>query len=738
MDVAEGPPLSNLQVLTLILLAEVIVVPLVFSNSLTSNGYILVKNTALMLLGATVIMAIILGITGNWFRFPRRLIAPFIILPLSLLASIPATSNPGLSLNEFLRICALLAVFAVATCLAGSQEGRAVAYAAIFIASCISVLGIINFLTGAVFPAIHDSYGFPMFGATLGHDNFAAQYLITVIPLGLALGLEAIEKGKRAATWLLLAACCVMLVFLAITFSRGAWVGLGASVIFLVIVLWRKRRLIFLNTASQAADRTKRLTGAVFIGVLIVTTALSFSLSKRERGTSAIQKAQKTIDLSDAPIAFRLKLWRGSLSLLRQHPAFGVGCGAFALYYPSVRLPQEHRIAGARISVRSPHNDYIKLAAETGFLGLTAFIYLLGVSLWPLLKALRKKGSPSGIPMLVLGGAGAVVATLVHAFFSSNLSMPASSMMFAVNLGLVAGGLPAKGSRILTISKPSKVLVSVILAAVAALLIFRPISLFVADYNLRQARILIAKGDNSDAIESLRKSISSAGYYLVPRILLGNLYLLNQQAQDAIDVLEPAVELAPFWPQIQNNIGVAYLQRARHQNDPGSLVDAYLAFSKAVKLDPEFQRAWLNLGGTLDTLGRSKESQKAYRRALELAPDDFVASSKLAQSLMAENRPKEAQKVLEAALLKNPKNANLLNNLGMVLLTQGKEDEAISAFKNAVSVARNLLQPHLNLARLYEKRSEIDKAIREYKIALKIKPNLKTAADALKRLIKAQ
>ncbi|HUT02530.1 MAG TPA: tetratricopeptide repeat protein [bacterium] len=735
---AKGPPLSNFQVLTLILLAAVLVVPSVFSNSLTSDGYILVKNTALMLLGAAAILAIILGISGNWFQFPRRLIAPIVILPLSLIASIPATSSPGISLNEFLRVCALLAIFAVATCVASSRHAKTVAYAAILVASCISVLGIINFLTGAIFPAIHDSYGFEMFGATLGHDNFAGQYLITVIPLGLALGFGAIEKGRRVATWLLLAACCVMLVFLSITFSRGAWAGLGASIVVFAVVLWRRSRLLSRNAVSQTAGLTKRLTGAAFVAILIAAAALSFSLSKRESGTSAIQKAEKAIDMSDAPIAFRLKLWQGSLSLVRQHPAFGVGCGAFALYYPSVRLAQEHRIAGAGISVRSPHNDYIRLAVETGFLGLTAFIYLLGASIWPLLKRPRNKASPNGIPMVALGGAGAVAATLVHAFFSSNLTMPASSTMFAINLGLVAGCLSAKESGALIVSKPTKAVAAVVLAAIGVLLIVRPVSLLAADYKLRQARTLIARGNNAGAIEELQKSIFFAGYYLEPRILLGNLYLLNQQFQQAIDVLKPAAELSPFWPQIQNNIGVAYLQRASHKKDPGSLMDAYLAFSRAVKLDPEFQRAWLNLGGTLDSLGRNKEAQKAYQRALELFPDDVVASSKLAQALMADNQPEAAQKVLERALVQNPKNANLLNNLGTVLVAQGKEDDAISAFKSAVSVSGGLFQPHLNLARLYEKRSEIDKAIRQYKMALEIKPDLEVAADALKRLVKAQ
>ncbi|MBN2208441.1 MAG: tetratricopeptide repeat protein [Candidatus Coatesbacteria bacterium] len=726
--------LSNAHAIIILVIAAAVIVPSVFSNSLTSDGYITIKNTALTLLCAVAVLAIILALVKNSFEFPRRLIAPTILVALSQLASIPATLNPGMSLDEFLRLAALLALFVVTTSIASPRRSELIACGAVIVASCISMLGVVHFITGAIFPSIQDSYGFPMFGATLGHDNFAGEYLVAVLPLAMALCASAVERERYAAGFYALGAACAMLIFLSLTFSRGAWAGFLASIVVFAALLWRRSGLKRASGVS-VLPRKAVVIGVAFAAVFVAVGLLAFSLSKREKGTSAIQKAGKAVDLSDAPIAFRLKVWEGALHLLKQHPLLGVGCGAFSVYYPSVRLPEEHRIAGAGVSVRSPHNDYIKLLTESGLVGFAASFYLLCAVAWPLLVRLRGRRSPSGIPVMTVGAASAIAATLVHAFFCSNFTMPASATMLAINMGLLAGTLSCGETRPLRLTNVSKFIAAVVLAALCVLMVIRPVCFFIADNGLQRARALVAHGDVPGAKQALRTSLRFAGHYIEPRILLANLHLLNQEYQEAIDVLTPAVELSPFWPQVQNNIGVAYSQRAGRMRDPGSLFEAYLAFGRAVELDPEFQEAWLNYGGALQSLGRHKEAEGAFRKALSLCPSDLVASSKLAETLMAQEKPEQAQKALQEALKVNPDNPNLLNNLGAVLMAQKKDDEAISIFEKAADLSGELFQPHLNLGQIYESRLEIDKAIYHYRIALRIKPDLKEASEALKRLV---
>ncbi|MBN1592947.1 MAG: tetratricopeptide repeat protein [Candidatus Coatesbacteria bacterium] len=734
----EKQGLSNIQAISLIVLLAVILIPLIYSKSFTSDGYITAKNTALTLLGVVALLVVIFALIGDWLPFPRALLGPMLIFALAQLVSIPGTLSPGLSLNEFLRIASLLALFVLMTAVTLSGRAQMIAASAVCVASGISVLGIVHFMTGAIFPSIRDSYGFPMFGATLGHDNYAGQYLIAVIPLGMAIAAASIEKGRILKGVLALIGSSMMLIFLSITFSRGAWAGLLASIIVFAAILLRRYRARD-KIPDGGSRRHAAIAGLTFAAIFMTVGILSFTLSEREKGTSALEKAQKSVDLSDAPVAFRLNLWKGALRLVKEHPLFGVGCGAFPIYYPSVRLPEEHRIAGAGISVRSPHNDYIKLITETGLVGFLASIYLLFSIIWPFLKRLRCGEIGEPLPMISIGAASALAATLVHAFFSSNFTMPASAMMQSVNLGIIAGTAHADRARQpLKMSNVTKGVIIPVLIVLAIFMAMRPVQFLLANHDLQRARTKIAAGDNAAAKDLLRKALSHADYYLEARMLLANLHLLNQEHQEAIDVLKRAVELSPYWPQIQNNIGVAYSQRGRLKRDPGSLMDAYLAFSKAVSLDSDFLEAWLNLAGTLQMLDKLEEAAEAYRRAIEISPDDAFATSKLAETLMALDRPEEAQAALEAALKNAPDNPNILNNLGAILRSQGKYDDAIAVFERAASLPGNIFQPHLNLAQIYEERGEIDKAIHYYKMALRAKPDLGPAIDGLNRLEKAK
>ena len=297
-------------------------------------------------------------------------------------------------------------------------------------------------------------------------------------------------------------------------------------------------------------------------------------------------------------------------------------------------------------------------------------------------------------------------------------------------------GFPARPS--IRISPVAKPVIIFGLAVLGILLLVRPISFLVSDYEFNKGRRLSRQDRTADAKVALRASIERANYYVEPRILLGNLHLADEEYQQAIDVLEPGKSLAPFWPQVQNNIGVAYSQRAGKRRDPGSLIEALAAFERAVAIDATFKEAWLNLGATLLSLRRFEEGEAAFRKALALSPGHPVATSKLAETLAARGEFGEAVELLRVAIEMNPDDANLFSNLGTALLLMGREDEAITQLEKATELDPGLFEPHLNLARLFERRGEIDKAIRHYKIALKIKPDLRTVKATLDRILKSR
>jgi hypothetical protein len=68
----------------------------------------------------------------------------------------------------------------------------------------------------------------------------------------------------------------------------------------------------------------------------------------------------------------RLVMIQNTLSLIYDHPVWGVGYGNYALY----ALQEVQLSSGEAVEVSSPHNALILIAAETGAMGLIAFAFL--------------------------------------------------------------------------------------------------------------------------------------------------------------------------------------------------------------------------------------------------------------------------------------------------------------------------------------------------------------------------
>jgi tetratricopeptide (TPR) repeat protein len=102
------------------------------------------------------------------------------------------------------------------------------------------------------------------------------------------------------------------------------------------------------------------------------------------------------------------------------------------------------------------------------------------------------------------------------------------------------------------------------------------------------------------------------------------------------------------------------------------------AYEQAVKLDPTYSAAWINLGRLLHTRHDEKKAELVYRRALQECGADSV----------------------------------LLFNLGVVLEDLGKLDEAINAYQSAITEDPTLADGHFNLARLYEAQGKEQHALR--------------------------
>lgn len=163
------------------------------------------------------------------------------------------------------------------------------------------------------------------------------------------------------------------------SFARTAWAGFAATII---------------GTGAAARGLARRaVVGTAVAGVVVAALIPSVRARLATLG-----------EFGDDP---RIRLWRTSLEIWKDHPILGSGMASFRSQFPLYRVP------GAYLSTAHPHNDILNIMVNSGLVGLAAF-----ASIWFFffrLAGSARRSLPATDPRrgILLAGMLAVVAILV-------------------------------------------------------------------------------------------------------------------------------------------------------------------------------------------------------------------------------------------------------------------------------------------------------------------------------------
>ncbi|WIG61387.1 MAG: hypothetical protein OJF49_004135 [Ktedonobacterales bacterium] len=229
---------------------------------------------------------------------------------------------------------------------------------------------------------------------TFGQPNPYAGYLNLSLPIALALALFGEDARER---WVAGAASVLLLGSEFFSASRGGEIGLAAALVVLLAVGLRRECVV-------------ALVGGV--GVAVVAIGVGTHLIPQSVVDAALRPLRLNGISLDAPVTNanfstmeRLAHWVAGLRMFRAHPLLGVGAGnydaAYAQFATNLSVWPE--------SLGHAHNYYINVAAETGALGLLAFLAASGAMLWLGWRATRATRASTGRPYggVAAGDAGA-------------------------------------------------------------------------------------------------------------------------------------------------------------------------------------------------------------------------------------------------------------------------------------------------------------------------------------------
>ena len=275
----------------------------------------------------------------------------FLLFLLMALLSIFNSLNPTESIIELSKhfITFLFLVFTFS--IFNSQRN--------YISSAIIVLvGFLFIETSYILKIFIENYSFDNpptrlrdFEGLAYNQNIASLSILAKIPLVLFLFIKTKTKIYK---YLLLVILAISVFDILIIGTRSAIYGIYLLLFILIILTVFSRKFYSLYIKKILLKPI-----LIILSVFIVQNVL-YTNSKRK-----LQAINRSLELNDYSVNYRLNLWESSLEMIKDYPLLGIGIGNWkilSIKYTKNKMTQYE-------VPKHAHNDFIQIMAETGILG---------------------------------------------------------------------------------------------------------------------------------------------------------------------------------------------------------------------------------------------------------------------------------------------------------------------------------------------------------------------------------
>ncbi|GBO56372.1 hypothetical protein APA_4708 [Pseudanabaena sp. lw0831] len=465
--------------------------------------------------------------------------------------------------------------------------------------------------------------------APMGHQNYVAGFLMLVLPLFASLAIA--QKGMWRSLWL--TAIGLGLIDLYTTSSRGGFLGLGAIVLYGIIVALLRGR----------GNRWLVVFGS---GGTIALLAFLISTNNRLRSlisgliTSSANPTQGSGELLFRAIAADVG-WRIGLD----HWLFGAGAGSAIMLYQQYRPQWAGREAELLFQL---HSTPVHLWAELGIGAVITFVFLL-VAIVALFIKLHKSQTWQANPQeqaIAYGLFGSLIGYGMLAITDYQLDVPAISGSLVIVFACLAYlGQRHTGELIsLGYQKQPRLW----LATIATVYLVAAIAWLVPVNMAWQA--------------------SSVGFIYLSRAREDLATLKQEALPEAIaaidkfqDRLKFAHQFAPWEPYYPYQFGWNLADLAiNYPSLPQSQAwqkDGLTWIKTAIATNPNNEAgynaaAWLSLRGSSPS--SAQEAEAYFRRGLELVPNKRSLSFGLGLSLLRQGKTNEAVTAMTTEVINDP------------------------------------------------------------------------------------
>ena len=185
------------------------------------------------------------------------------------------------------------------------------------------------------------------------------------------------------------------------------------------------------------------------------------------------------------------------------------------------------------------------------------------------------------------------------------------------------------------------------------------------------------------ALWRYQRTILSAAAILTIAVLSWRAWVQTSYWRDSETLFTHALAVTSNNDVAENNLGIVFLRK-------GKLDDAISLLQAAVDLRPENAPAHDNLAKALLQKGQVADALVHYRKLLEIQPENLETRNILGTVLIQQGRIREAIEQWQKALAIQPENGNAMSNLAWVFAAS--PEDSVRDGARAVELAKNALR----------------------------------------------
>jgi len=322
-------------------------------------------------------------------------------------ASVLVAVNRAEAMFHWGRRLILFLLFTILAWLLSRDGGRVEALAAALSMLCLALA-----LVGAaqlVRVSLTDGWSLENTYEVLGLSgarNLHSQALLLTLPFAV----NGAVVGRRLWRAVSVLGAVLSVVLIVALMTRSVWIGaVAATVATAGLGVLRVRR------RAEGWRPFKRCVGRL-AAVLVLILAVGLLISGSRVRSALAARAGSILHIHEGTAAPRLFLWSRTAEMVGDHPLFGVGAANWRIVFPKYGGSHPLMQSVGRMPKR-PHNDLLWILAETGTLGLTAYLALVLTLLWWTGRAVVE-AQHRGAASLAAAVLFAQVAYLTVSFFS--------------------------------------------------------------------------------------------------------------------------------------------------------------------------------------------------------------------------------------------------------------------------------------------------------------------------------